>query len=414
MTPATGNISVNSRTYKLPSRPVAVLCIDGCANEYIDIGISRGLMPNLQKITNEGFRGMARGALPSFTNVNNAAIVTGAPPAVHGLPGNFFLDPDSGEEVMMNSSKYLRAETILAAASKAGRKVAFVTAKNKLLELLSIGMTGIAFSSEKAREATLEKNGIADVEKLVGPTPEIYSGDASVYVLKAGVALVREGLADFLYLSLTDFMQHTYAPEAPESLAFYQAIDKEIGHLLDLGVIVGGTADHGMNGKTHADGSPNVIYLESRLFGEFGDGFKVILPITDPYVKHHGALGSFGVVHVPARLEGSIPAIMEFIWSLEGVSEVLPKARAVDLLELPADRTGDIVVMSGRNVVLGRTPSHHDLSQLDAPLRSHGGRYEEMVPIFTSLPLNADYTGKAMGDLRNFDVFDITLNGVAL
>ncbi len=411
---ATGTISINGREYRLPPRPVAVICIDGCANEYLDQGIARGLMPNMARLTSEGFRGMARGALPSFTNVNNAAIVTGAPPRVHGLPGNFFLDPETGEEVMMNSSKYLRAETILAAASKAGRKVAFITAKNKLLELLSAGMEGIAFSSEKAREATMERNGIADVEKLVGPTPEIYSGDASVYVLKAGVSLVENQLADFLYLSLTDFMQHTYAPEASESLEFYRDIDTEIGRLMNLGVIVGGTADHGMNGKTLPDGSPNVIYLETRLCEKFGDGFKVILPITDPYVKHHGALGSFGAVHVPAALEGRISEVMDFIWSLPGVTEVLEKSRAVDLLELPADRTGDIVVMSGRNVVLGRTPAHHDLSQLDAPLRSHGGRYEEMVPIFTSLPLNGDYQSRVQGDVRNFDVFDLTLNGVQL
>lgn len=408
----TGSIEVNGRGYELPASPIAVICIDGCADEYIDVGISLGRMPNLARMAREGFRGMARGALPSFTNVNNASIVTGVPPCVHGLPGNFFLNPETGEEVMMNSSKYLRVGTILSAASMAGRKVAFVTAKNKLLELLSVGMRGISFSSEKAGEATIEKNGIGNVEELVGKTPPIYSGDASVYVLKSGVALVAAGLADFLYLSLTDFMQHTYAPDAEESIRFYEQLDAEIGKLIAMGVIVGATADHGMNGKTHEDGRPHVLYLETFLTEKFGDGFSVILPITDPYVKHHGALGSFGVVHLPERFRSRKDEVMEAIWTLEGVTEVLPRSIAVSKLELPADRTGDIIVMSGRNVVLGRTPGHHDLSQLDAPLRSHGGRYEEMVPIFVSKPLNEKYRRRSMGDVRNFDIFDFTLNGV--
>ena len=30
--------------------------------------------------------------VPSFTNPNNLSIVTGAPPAVHGICGNYFYD----------------------------------------------------------------------------------------------------------------------------------------------------------------------------------------------------------------------------------------------------------------------------------------------------------------------------------
>jgi phosphonoacetate hydrolase len=70
-------------------------------------------------------------------------------------------------------------------------------------------------------------------------------------------------------------------------------VDVELGRLLKSGAIVGLTADHGMNAKQKADGSPNVIYLETALVEKFGKGFRVILPITDPYVAHHGALGSF-------------------------------------------------------------------------------------------------------------------------
>ncbi|HBJ84520.1 MAG TPA: phosphonoacetate hydrolase, partial [Verrucomicrobiales bacterium] len=208
--------TVNHRTYNPPSKPVVVICLDGSADEYLDCAIVRGLMPNLAKMSVNGWRGFARAAMPTFTNVNNSSIVTGVPPAVHGIGGNFFFDTASGEEVMMNSSKFLRVETIFPHAQRAGRKVAVVTAKEKLRDIFASGLIsegGIAFSSEKARHAVRVTHGIDDVESLVGPTPAIYSGDASLYVLKAGVAMLERGMADFLYLSTTDYMQHKHAPE---------------------------------------------------------------------------------------------------------------------------------------------------------------------------------------------------------
>ncbi|TWU11522.1 Phosphonoacetate hydrolase [Symmachiella macrocystis] len=407
---STQEFTINDRTYRPPARPIVVICIDGCADEYLSISIAKGRMPNVARIAGEGYRGLARGALPSFTNVNNSSICTGVTPAVHGICGNFFLDPDTGEEVMMNSAKYLRAETILAAAANAGRKVAMVTAKEKLRDILSHNLTGIAFSAEKANEAQMATHGIDDVEELVGaPTPEIYSGDASLYVLQAGAALVEQGRADFLYLSLTDFMQHKFDPWQEESLEFHAGIDREIGRLLDAGAIVAATADHGMNAKQKTDGSPNVIYLEPLLTEEFDANIKVILPITDPYVAHHGALGSLAMVHLPdsVRTDPVISRLME----IDGITEVHCRASAVRKLELAPDRIGDLVVLSGRDVVLGRSPGHHDLKAVASGLRSHGGRYEEMVPLLVSEPLNDTYRRKASGDPRNFDVFDFAVNG---
>ena len=324
----------------------------------------------------------------------------------------------------MNSAQYVRVPTLFPAAARAGRKVAVVTAKEKLRDIFAQGLVrkpgepelghggGIAFSSEKASQARLASHGIEEVEALVGkPTPAIYSGDASLYVLWAGVALLQQGKADFLYLSTTDFMQHKHAPEAPEAVEFYAGIDVALGQLLELNAIVGLTADHGMNAKQRPDGSPNVIYVESELTRKFGPGFRVILPITDPYVVHHGALGSFAVVYLPpgttARRRGTIRRCLE---EMEGVTEVYGP-EAADRLELPADRLGDMVVLSGRNVVLGRTPDYHDLKAIASGLRSHGGRYEEMVPFLFSEPLGQDHAMRAAGDPRNFDLFDFLCNG---
>ena len=402
--------SINGRTFQPPPVPIAVICIDGCADEYLSISLAKGAMPNVAKMLKTGHRSLVRGALPSFTNVNNASIVTGRPPCETGIAGNYIIDPENGEEVMTNSSSFLKLETILSAASKAGRKVAMITAKDKLRELLSKNLNGIAFSAERADEVCLETNGIDNVVSQLGPKPEIYSAESSLYVLKSGVHLIENGQANFCYLTLTDYMQHKFAPEHPESLEFYHAMDSEIGRLLDLGCIVAATADHGMNAKSDLDGNPNVVYLETDLAEKFGNGITVICPITDPYVKHHGALGSAVTVYLPQNLESEI--VGNWIMNLEGVAEVHTRQTATNILELPADRIGDLFVMSTRDYVIGKTPAHHDLSQLGGQLRSHGGRYEEMVPLLTSHPLNKTYYKKSQCDPRNFDVFDFACNGV--
>jgi len=410
MTPFT----VNGRTYLPPDRPIVGLCLDGSADEYLDAALAHACMPHLLDISVNGYRGLARGQMPSCTNVNNASIVTGVPPNVHGIGGNYFYDAAADREVMTNSASFLRAPTIFPAAQKSGRKVAVVTAKDKLRGFFADGLIeagGIAFSSERAGQAAKPTHGIDDVKALVGATPDIYTAEASLYVLRAGVQLLEAGRADFLYLSTTDFMQHSFPPEASETLDFYAGIDEHLGRLLELGAVIGITADHGMNAKQKADGSPNVIYLETLLGEKFGSGFRVILPITDPHLLHHGALGSFAQVHLPPGSDVKLGAIMQFVRELPGVTEVLDQTNAARLMELPPDRMGDFVVCSGRDVVLGRTPAWHDLSLLAEGLRSHGGRYEEMVPFILSQALKPEYAAKAKGDPRNFELFDFLCNG---
>ena len=396
-------IDVNGRCYAMPARPIVVICADGCADAYIDAVMVRDRAPNLSRMAREGARFQARAAVPTFTNVNNCAIVSGAGPSVTRLGGNYFLDPETGEEIMANDDRFLRCPTILSAAERAGRRVAMVTAKDKLRRLLGKDLEGPAFSAEKGAPATL------GIGSALGPRPPIYSGDASVYVLRAGVALLEKGVADVLYLTLTDYIQHGYAADEPEAMAFLSALDHEIGRLLDLGAIVGITADHGMNDKCHEDGTPNVTHLESLLDEEFGPGCRVICPITDPYVAHHGALGS--AVNVYVREGADVADVGRFIAACPGVAEVWTRDQA-DLLDLPDDRMGDLFVMSTRNAVLGRRPSDHDLSQLVGRLRSHGGRYEELVPMLLSHPLSDTYRIRSLTDPRNYDIFDFVCNGV--
>jgi phosphonoacetate hydrolase len=404
------SFSVNGKKYAPAPKPIVVVCMDGSADEYYNAALAKDKIPTLKKMISNGHRGLVRGVLPSFTNVNNTSIITGVTPAVHGICGNFFYDEKKNEEVMMNSAEYLRADTILAAAANAGRRVAVVTAKEKLRDILSHKLNGIAFSAEKASLARTQTHGIDNVEEITGyKTPKIYSAEASLFVLRSGVALIENQLADFLYLSLTDYMQHTFIPESEEALTFYENMDKEFGKLIELGAIIGATPDHGMNAKVSADGKPNVLFVEDLLEEKFGEGFRVICPITDPYVKHHGALGSYVVVHIADKT--IINDVKNWLLLQAGITEVHDRESAVRKLEQPPDRIGDLVVLSARNVVLGRRPQYHDLSALDGTLRSHGGRYEEMVSMIISHPLNPAYMMKASEDPRNFEIFDFTING---
>ncbi len=184
--------------------------------------------------------------------------------------------------------------------------------------------------------------------------------------------------------------------------------------MIEFGAAVGVTADHGMNAKQRPDGAPNVIFLESLLDQQFGAGFRVILPITDPYVAHHGALGSFAQVHLPVNGSAKLDAVLNFIRKLPGVTEALDRETAAWLMELAPDRIGDVVVCAGRDTVLGRTPEWHDLTTIEGGLRSHGGRYEEMVPFLFSAPLKSAFLQRSGADPRNFEIFDYLCNGLEI
>ena len=400
-------IEVNARSYRLPERPAVVVCVDGWDPEYVAQAVAQGHMPWLERTLAHGAAVVADCVIPSFTNPNNLSIVTGAPPAVHGICGNFLFDPESGTEVMMNDPKWLRAPTILAALADAGRKVAVVTAKDKLRRLLGHQMRGVCFSAEKADEVTLAEHGIEGVLGLVGlPLPGVYSAALSEFVFAAGVRLMETQRPDVMYLSTTDYVQHKHAPGSPEANAFCHMMDGYLERLERAGCAIVLTADHGMSAKTKLDASPNVVYLQDLLDGWLGAGrARVILPITDPYVVHHGALGSYATVYLSSSAEAA--ALAARIAALRGIELVLTRVEAARHFELPADRIGDLVVIGVRSVAIGSARARHDLSGLDAPLRSHGGLSEQPVPLIMNRPIGRLDTERRW---RNFDAFDWVLN----
>lgn len=407
-------VTVNGRTYQSPQRPTVVICVDGGDPDYFHDGLARGILPSLQRFREQGVFTTAQAVLPSFTNPNNVSIVTGVPPAAHGISGNFFLDPESGEEVMMNDPRFLRAGSIHAAVSQQGARVAVITAKDKLRRLLGHGVhQGICFSAEKAHEAHQAEHGIADVNALVGwETPEVYSSQLSEFVLEAGLRVFERQAPALMYLSLTDYIQHKHAPGSPQADRFHQRLDDYFGAFDALGAVVGITADHGMNDKNDAAGQPQIIYLSQLLQDWLGPGTaRVILPITDPYVVHHGALGSFATVYLDPEVD--VQQVVLQLKAVAGVEYVGTRDEASRACELPPDRIGDMVVMSDHCTVIGKAPEEHDLSLLEGGLRSHGGMAEQEVLFALNKPLHATYHQKLSPALRNFDIFEFALNGVA-
>lgn len=382
-------LRVNDREYRWPQRPVVVVCLDGSSFDYIREAIACGATPYLRSLVTCGHIRMVDAAMPTFTNPNNLSIVTGVSPARHGISGNFFLDQADGQATMMNDPSFLRVDTIPGAFSRAGARVVVIAAKDKLRKLLGAGLDGPCLSAEQDGQP-------------------VYSALLSEHVLKRGVEFMHSTKPDILYLSTSDYIQHTFAPGSNEANRFYEAIDRHLEDLDSLGAAIVVTADHGMRAKTDWEGRPRVLFLQTLLDEWLGGGSAtVILPITDPYVGQHGALGSFATIYLKKQTDSR--EIVRRLSSLPGIELVLARDVACRLLELPEDRIGDVVVCANGDSVVGTRPEEHDLSQLRGLLRSHGGLAEREVPMLFNRPIRRVEHAQR---LRNYDAFWIGLNGV--
>jgi phosphonoacetate hydrolase len=401
----------------MPKRPVAVVCIDGGDPSYLRRYLEEGAIPNIARFMKRGFAALAEGTMPSFTCPNNMSIITGTPASRHGISGNYYLDTATGQPVVMTGPELLRGDSLLARFADAGAKVVSITAKDKLRRQLGknldVSRGNVSFSSEFAGKCTMQENGIENVLDFVGaPQPDMYSMELSLFVLDAGIKLLEQSHRDVLYLSLTDYVQHKYAPEESEARRFYQEIDRRFGRLAELGAVVALTADHGMSDKSDADGNPNVIWLQDILDKRFGKGdTRVICPITDAFVAHHGALGGF--VRVWCRGKATPRQIIDEIHGIPGIEAALDRETVCAMYDMPPDREGDVAVIATANVCIGASAADHDLSGLKGHrLRTHGGASEATVPFILSEPLNDAYKLKAGSNkLKSYQIFDYALNG---
>ncbi len=412
-------VSANGVHYRWPDRPLVVVCIDGGDPAYFRRFLADGAIPNIARFIQHGFSAVADGTMPSFTCPNNMSIITGTPASRHGISGNYYLDTATGKPIVMTGPELLRGDTILSRFASVGAKVVSITAKDKLRKQLGknldVSKGNISFSSEFASKVTMQGNGIEDVIRLTGmPQPDMYSMELSLFVLEAGIKLLDRERPDLMFLSLTDWVQHKYAPEESEAKRFYREIDARFGRLAELGATVALTADHGMNDKSDAEGRPNVIWLQDILDDKFGKGdTRVICPITDAFVGHHGALGGFVRVYCQGRAKPR--EVISAIAAIDGVEQALSREDVCRLYDLPPDREGDVAVISRADVCIGGAEKEHDLAGLKGHrLRTHGGVSEAKVPIIINRPLNDTYRLRtAGGPLKSYEIFDYALNGVA-
>lgn len=316
----------------------------------------------------------------------------------------------------MNDVRFLRAPTIFSKFYAAGATVAMVTAKDKLRALLGAGLKfdegrAVAFSAERSGETNKSEHGIDNASEWLGmPVPEVYSAELSEFVFAAGVKLLKEMKPDVMYLSTTDYVQHKFGPHEQGAKDFYAMFDKYLGELDALGAAIVTTADHGMKAKHDVmTKEPSVIYMQDVFDEWLGEAAaRVILPITDPYVVHHGALGAFATAYLPEGADRS--DIIARIKAFPEMLEVLSKEEAVAKYELPADRIGDLTMVSTENMTIGTSEHRHDLAALGEPLRSHGGLTEQEVPFIVNRVIDLPNAPT----LRNFDAFFYATTAAAL
>ena len=417
MTTTKTPLDVNGTSYRWPLRPVVAVCIDGGDPRYLQQFLGDGSIPNIARFISQGFAGVADGSMPSFTCPNNMSLITGTPTAKHGISGNYYLDTATWQPVVMTGPELLRGDTIIARFAAAGAKVVSITAKDKLRKQLAKGLDvsqgHVSFSTEFAERCTMAENGIENVLEFVGmPKPGMYSMELSLFVLEAGLKLLQQRRPDLLFLSLTDWVQHKWAPEEPDARRFYQKLDDVFGRLAANDITLALTADHGMSDKSNAAGDPNVIWLQDILDAKFGkDETIVICPITDAFVAHHGSLGGF--VRVWSRGRVSARQIIEHIGGIDGIELALDKETVCRMFEMPPDREADVAVISRHDVCIGASAGNHDLSGLKGNrLRTHGGVSEAKVPFILNRPLNDAYKSKAAAEpLKSYQLFDYAING---
>ena len=363
----------------------AVVCLDGLDPEYLDAAEA----PNWDAIADAGRTGECRCVVPSLTNVNNVSIVTGAFPETHGITGNSYYDADTGDLVYMNDPSFLRCETRFEELAAAGESVVALVAKRKLERFVGRGCE-LALSAQDPP---------AWIEREVGEAPGIYSGEASQWLLDAALSVLDDAAPDVLYVSTTDVVPHKHAPDEPEAREWVRALDARLGELVDRGVDLVATADHGMNHKSRR------VDLDALLEREGYDA-EVVRLIRDDHTYHHQNLGGAAYVYLRGGDGGAHGETdggngsddLGWLGSVDGVDEVLDAADAAERFGLPTDRIGDAMVLGTEDSVFGPTEDGtgtHD----EVDLRSHGSVHEQVVPYVTTEDATLEHNLEAFDPL---------------
>ncbi len=338
-----------------------IICLDGTSPQYL----AKSETPNLDALAREGFSTTGQAIVPTVTNVNNTTIVTASFPETHGITSNYFLDQSSGKEFYMESAEFLLTDTIFRRIAEKGSKSALLTAKDKLKTLIQDGTT-IAESAERPSAWLADR---------IGPPPDIYSIEVNHWLFRAAINLLTEEAPDLLYISTTDYVTHTFAPDDDRSQWNINQLDSLLGEILnvsaDIEIVV--TADHGMNLKTYAL-DLNRIMKDARIKA------NAIPIIKDRHIVHHQNLGGSAYVYLndPSTLAEATAVLKEE----KGIEAVLSSAEAAKLYHLHPGRIGHLFVLADADTVFGALPSARE----EVKIRSHGSLHERDIPIYAFGP----------------------------
>lgn len=301
--------------------------------------------------------------VPTVTNINNASILTGEFPEVHGIVGNYYYDKKTGTEKQMNSSSILKCKTLLEKAAMMGKKSILITAKDKLRRLF--GSPYVAtISSENPPQEIIER---------VGRPPRIYTPEVNFWLFDVAEFAIDKGY-DLIYISTTDYVSHMYEPNSNEAKEYMERIDEKLSKLIESDAIFALTSDHGMNEKS----------LEVNLqfiLKDKGIDSLVIPIIKDDYFVHHKNLG--GAVYIYLK-SGDLNRTRDVLVDEKGVEFVLTSEEAHKEFMLPLEGLGDLLVLGTKEAVFG------DVSKAaveEVKIRSHGSTHEKVVPVISNCDL---------------------------
>lgn len=345
----------------MPTRVVTV-CLDGFGPEYF----AHSAMPTLRRVQAQGFAVTGNAFLPSVTNVNTTALITGTSPREHGVTGNAYYDPGEGASGLMEAPGFVRVPTIFERARAAGWRTALVTAKAKLLTLLGRG-ADIRVSAERPPPP---------LQARVGAPAPIYSREVNYWALAAARELLRGEGPDLIYVFTTDYAMHKYAPEDARSQEHLHRLDALLGDILheapEIALFV--TADHGMHEKRRA------VDLGQWLARQ-GVRATVVSTIRDRYTAHHRNLsGSAYVYCQPSHAAATAAALLR---RHPAVEDVWTRDEAAARFQLCPERIGDLMVLARKDALFGELPD----TEAAVHLRSHGSRHEGLVPIIGTTTL---------------------------
>jgi phosphonoacetate hydrolase len=375
---------------QVPRRQRAIVAmIDGLDPSYV----TPDVMPELDRLGVAGTSALVNAVAPTVTNANNAGISCAAWPSEHGITGNYYYDPATGDEDYMEKPELLLRPTLMAKVADAGGQAALLTAKKKTVRLLGTKTTLAVAAEEPPREF---------IERY-GQPPGIYSAGINHWLWTVAVDLLRTRTdIDLLYVHTTDFPMHAWAPGAPESDKHLTRLDALIGEAAreapDAAFFA--TADHGMNSKSL------VWDLNQALANRQAPVRRALSAEKDKYVRHHRTFG--GTAWIWLNQSSDEGPVTDLLTVLPGIERVLTRSDAAAAFHLHPDRIGDLVVLGDTNTVFGDLGPGTESEQLPLEYRSHGSLHEARVPLYA---YNNESLPYLTPPLHNKDLLTPLLNG---